>query len=318
MLEDFREYNPNFPINQFCHMIFSGQEKETDKRVIISTWQSVYNNPSKYFKDFGAIIVDEAHEAKADSLKGICQKAIHAPFRFGFTGTLDDLKYHRLIIEGLCGPVFRTTNTKHLMDNKIVSELNINCLVLKYNDEVRNNNKKFKYQDEMKFIVNNSKRNKFIANLTKSINNDKNILILTAYKNHINLLKKELEQTGREVLVVTGDTDPDERKRVRQYAQNNNGVIILATYGVYYRGISIKNLQYVILATNYKSMIRILQTLGRGLRLDGKENKVTALDIIDDFGFGKRMNYIVQHFIKRVKIYALEQFSYKIKNINIK
>jgi superfamily II DNA or RNA helicase len=117
--------------------------------------------------------------------------------------------------------------------------------------------------------------------------------------------------------VVQGSTDKDIREAVRVSTESSEGTIIIATYGVFSTGISIKNLQYIIFASGSKSVIRVLQSIGRGLRKDGKENKVTVIDIADSFGMGKATNYILRHFFERIKIYTSEKFSYKIKTINI-
>ena len=189
--------------------------------------------------------------------------------------------------------------------------------MLKYNDEVRQANRGMTYQQEMKFISEYAPRTNFIAKLCKAIGDDKNSLVLTQYKNHIDAIAEALEKIGKTVYVVTGDTPVHERTAVRKLAEQENGIVIVATYGVYSTGINIKNLQYMIMATGSKSLIRVLQSIGRGLRRDGKANKITVIDIIDDFGWKKKKNYIVNHFFERIKIYVGEKFKYKIKNINI-
>jgi len=316
LLKEFKEYCPSFPIEDHVHKIYEGQPKITDKRIVISTWQSIYTLKKQYFSQFDCIMIDEAHGCSADSLKGILEKSENTKYRFGLTGTLDDLEFHRLLIEGLCGPVFQVTKTKELMNRGIVSELGIKCMVLKYSMGIRQANKNLKYPEEMKFIVTHEPRNKFIGNIAKTIK-DKNILILTQFREHIVLLEKEFENSGKTVYVVTGSVDATEREHIRQLTEQNNNVVIIATFGVFSTGISIKNLQYLIFATGSKSLIRVLQSLGRLLRLDGKTNKVVAIDIVDDFGYKSKRNLLVRHFFERIKIYMKEGFSYKIININI-
>lgn len=323
LTQEFIDYAPTFDFKKHCHMIYSGQEKDPKgKRVLVSTWQSIYKQQKKYFEDFETIVIDEAHLAQADSLKGILQKSANCFARFGLTGTLDGLEYNRLIIEGLTGPVVKVASNKELIDRKISSDLTIRCLILKYSDAIRNLNKTLTYQQEQAFIVRHEPRNKLIAKLCQAVGPEKNVLVLTAYKEHIKLLKQQCEKTGKKVYVVTGDTPPDERSFIRKIAEVENGIIIIATYGVYSTGINIKNLQVMIMATGYKSLIKVLQSIGRGLRRDGKGNSVSVIDIVDEFGYvtkkgEKRRNYIVKHFFERVKIYVQEQFKYKIDNINI-
>ena len=116
MRSDFEDYSSteDFNILDEIHTIYSGQEKETDKRVVISTWQSLYTLPESFFEQFESVFGDECHLFKAKSLTGLMAKLKNAYYRFGTTGTLDDSKTHKLVIEGLFGPSFRVTSTTDL------------------------------------------------------------------------------------------------------------------------------------------------------------------------------------------------------------
>ena len=146
------------------HKIFSGQEKETDKKVVISTWQSLYKLPEAYFEDFSVVLGDECHLYKAKSLTTLLSKLKNAYYRFGTTGTLDDSKTHKLVIEGLFGPTIKVVSTKELIDKNILANLKINCMVLGYDDESKQEVKRVKYQEEIDWIVGNKNRNQFIRN----------------------------------------------------------------------------------------------------------------------------------------------------------
>lgn len=314
LIQDFKDYSPNFPIEDYCHCVYEGAKKETDRPVTISTWQSVYKQSKEYFKDFDAVIVDEAHGCSAQSLKGICEKAINAEYRVGLTGTLQDTKAHRLVIEGLLGPALKVTDTDTLTKKGVVSKLSITCAILSYSDEIRFQNKNLKFQDEMKFIKTYQKRLKVISNLAKAC--EGNTLILSAYTEHIDQLKEYFKDDPN-CYIVTGAMKTEEREKVRKIAEKTDNVTIIATYGVFSTGINIRNLQNVIFATSSKSQIRVLQSIGRGLRKDGKNNKLKLIDIVDDFSYKKRKNYLVRHFFERIKIYESQKFQYKIFNIKI-
>ena len=150
--------------------------------------------PKSYFKDFEVVIGDEAHLASATSLKGILEKCTNARYRFGTTGTIEESKTHKLVLEGLFGTIYQATTTKKLMDKKQLANLNIKCVILKYSDRIRNENKKLKYHDEMKFLVGNKDRNEFIVNLALKM--ESNCLVLFQYINH----GKELAQLIRKSL----------------------------------------------------------------------------------------------------------------------
>ena len=110
MYKDFEDYGWN--AEDYCHKIYSGKEKDTDKNVIITTWQSVYNLPRKFFDDFGVVIGDEAHLFKSKSLVGIMTKLDNTKYRYGFTGTLDGSQTHKWVLEGLFGPSYKVTTNK--------------------------------------------------------------------------------------------------------------------------------------------------------------------------------------------------------------
>ena len=133
MYSDFGDYSSKdtWSHKENCHTIYSGKEKfEVNKRVFISTWQSVYKLPQSWFADFGMVVGDEAHNFKAKSLTSIMEKCTNAKYRIGTTGTLDGTQTHQLVLEGLFGPVYQVTTTKELIDNDDLSQLDINILIL--------------------------------------------------------------------------------------------------------------------------------------------------------------------------------------------
>ena len=321
MLADWKTYSPNFPIEKFVHQIFDGAEKITNKPVIISTWQALQEQPARYMSQFGAIMVDEAHGAKAPELKHILENATDCKYKYGFTGTLDNTESNRLVIEGLTGKAIKMTTTKELMDRGIISELTLQCMILKYSDTVRKQNIKFEWQNETDFIVHHKGRNKFIANLVGALKPKDNILILTEFhdkKKHCDILAEAIKKTcpNKRIIIVHGKTNED-AEELRNLVENNEDIVIIATFGVFSTGRSINNIQHLIFATFSKSHIKVLQSIGRGLRLDGKTNTVYAYDLVDDFGYNGTQNHLVRHFFERIKIYLTEKFKYKIYNINI-
>lgn len=322
MLVEFSAYSKSWDAEKFIHKIYEGQSKNTDKKIVITTWQSLYKESREYFNQFDVIICDECHTLKSSSIKGIFEKSTNTKYRYGLTGTLDNKQCHRLVIEGLTGPAKQVAKTKELIDRKIVSDLNIKCVLLKYNDSIRSDNKKMTYPEQIDFVVHYKPRNVMIATMVSCINKEENTLILTDYhekKRHIEMLTNEIKKiSDKKIVIVNGKTPADERESIRQYTEKNNGIVIIATYGVYSTGVNIKNLQNVICATNSKSQIKVLQSIGRGLRRDGKTNKITVYDIVDDFSYKGKKTYLLEHFLERVKIYIAEGFKYKISNISLK
>ena len=113
MYKDFEDYG--WDVGSFCHKIYAGKERETNSQVIITTWQSIYKLPRKYFERFSVVIGDEAHQFKSKSLISIMTKLSDAKYRFGFTGTLDGTQTHKWVLEGLFGPSYKIIKTDELM-----------------------------------------------------------------------------------------------------------------------------------------------------------------------------------------------------------
>jgi superfamily II DNA or RNA helicase len=105
---------------------------------------------------------------------------------------------------------------------------------------------------------------------------------------------------------------------IRSIMEKENDAIVIASYGTFSTGINIRNLHNVIFASPSKSRIRNLQSIGRGLRQATGKDKATLYDIADDLRHKKRMNFTLQHFVERAKIYNEEKFPFKIYNIGLK
>lgn len=324
MYSDFADYSQfdEWNVDENCHKIYAGREKyNIPNRVVITTWQSIYKEKSTWFQPYGMVIGDEAHSFKAKSLTAILEKCTECKFRMGTTGTLDGTQTHQLVLEGLFGPVHKVTTTKKLMDSNDLAKLDINILLLKYADEYCK--EKRDYQAEMDFIVKYEPRNNFISNLAMDC--DGNTLILFQYVDkhgkplHDMLQNKfdKLDITQRKLFYVSGETDVDTREEIRAITEEQNDAIIVASMGTFSTGINIKRLHNIIFASPSKSQIRVLQSIGRGLRKssDGKNTKV--YDIADDLHWKSRKNYTLVHAAERIKIYSKEKFDYKLFDINI-
>lgn len=320
MFNDFKDYSSknDWDVDENCHVIYAGQSKDTRKRIIISTWQSLFKMNEKYFEKFGAVIGDECHLFKAKSLTTIMTKLKNCDIRIGTTGTLDGTQTHKLMIEGLFGTVFKATSTKELMDNELLSNLDIECVVLKYSEDECRSTKKMIYQDEIKWIVTNKKRNTFIKNLACKLK--ENTLVLFNYVDtHGIPLYNEIKKhcSDRNVFFISGGTDVAQREAIRKIVDKESNAILVASYGTCSTGINIKNINNIIFASPSKSVIRVLQSIGRGLRRTEKKNNVKLFDISDDLRHKKYVNHTLRHLNERIKLYTKEDFDYKLIKINL-
>lgn len=325
MFSDFKEYAKNqssYSVDKTCHPIYSGQEKITNKKVVISTWQSIYKLPKEWFSQFDVVIGDEVHLFKAKSLTGIMSKLENTKYRFGTTGTLDGTQTHKLVLEGLFGRTFSVTTTKKLIEKKQLADLKIECVVLKYEPSICKQIKKVKYNDEIKFLVENQKRNIFIRNL--AVNTKSNCLVLFQFvESHGKILydmikeKAHKADPNRKIFFVSGETDADTREDIRKITENEKNAIIVASSGVFSTGVNIRNLENIIFASPTKSRIKTLQSIGRTLRIGDHSDKATLYDIVDDLTDKSYKNFAVRHFLERVKIYNEEKFKYKLHKVNL-
>jgi superfamily II DNA or RNA helicase len=313
MYSDFLDYGY---VESKMQKIYQGHSREITKEVTISTWQSLYKMPRKYFEQFGCIIGDEVHLFKAKSLTNIMNKMHQTQYRHGFTGTLDGMQTHQLVLEGLFGSVNRVTSTKELMDKNTLAKLNIKCIVLQYPDADKKFMKDQNYQDEVDLLVRDERRNKFIVNLTTHLKG--NTLVLFQFvEKHGAVLYDMMKDLDRKVFYVWGGTDTQTRENIREITEKEKNAIIVASYGTFSTGINIRNLHNVVFSSPSKSRIRVLQSIGRGLRQGEDKSTATLYDIADDLTWKTKQNFTLRHFMERINIYNEEEFDYEIKNLPI-
>lgn len=313
MYSDFFEYSKSseWKLRKHCHKIHGGEEKETDKQIIISTWQSIYKMPTKYFADMEVVIGDECHLFKSKSLTTIMSKLTDCNYRIGTTGTLDGTFTHKLVIEGLFGRVHKVTSTKDLMDKDLLSKLTIDCIVLNYPQEVKKSCKKMTYAEELDWLVQNKQRNEFICNLGQNLKGNTLILFQFVEKHGKILYDILLSQKDKKVFFVHGGTEAEDRESIRKIVEKEENAIIVASYGTFSTGVSIKRLHNIVFSSPSKSRIRVLQSIGRQLRKSEFKDKAKLYDIADDLSWKSYQNHTLRHFIERVKIYEHEKFEFR-------
>ena len=310
MVNDFKEYG--WAADEFVHKIYSGKDKVTEKKVIISTWQSIYKFPKRYFDDIDCVIGDEAHLFKSKSLTGIMTKLHNAKYRFGFTGTLDGSKTHKWVLEGLFGSCKQVTKTDELIKSGYLSKFRIKVLLCNHAPQYFES-----YQEEIDFLVQHRGRNNLIKNLVADI--EGNTLVLFNYiEKHGEPLYELINNTvdeQRKIFFVHGGTDVEDREEVRHLPETQDNAVIIASYGTFSTGINIKRLHNIIFASPSKSRVRNLQSIGRVLRKGEGKDIATLYDIADDIN-GR--NYTLKHLNERVNIYQSENFKYEVIKVNLR
>ena len=257
-----------------------------------------------------------SHLFKSKSLTSILTKLEDCKYRFGLTGTLDGTLTHRLVLEGLFGSVNKVTSTKDLMEKKTLANLNIKCIVLKHPEENGKELKGSTYAEEIDYLVHNNVRNNFICNLCDTLSGNTLVLFQLVEK-HGMVLHSMMKDFDRKVFFVYGGTDTQTREDIRAITENEKNAIIIASYGTFSTGINIKNLHNIIFSSPSKSRIRVLQSIGRGLRTSESKTKTTLYDISDYVSYKAWSNFTLSHFYERINIYNEENFNYKIDKVKL-
>ena len=313
MYKDFEEYG--WDAELYCHRIYSGKEKDDDRPITITTWQSIYKLPRTWFSKFEVVIGDEAHLFKSKSLVQIMTKLHTTKYRFGFTGTLDGTQTHKWVLEGLFGPSYKIIRTEELIEKGFLSKLDINCILLKHSPQ------KFEtYEDEIQYLITHEQRNNFIKNLALDLKGN-TLLLYSRVESHGEILYEMInnnKNSNRKVFFIHGGVGAPEREEVRSITESEENAIIVASYGTFSTGINIRRLHNIIFASPSKSRIRNLQSIGRVLRKGKDKVKAILFDIADDCTHNSRKNYTLNHLIERIKIYNEENFNYEIITVNLK
>jgi superfamily II DNA or RNA helicase len=324
MESDFRDYGYLGDI----HVSTGGLSKSNDipAELVITTWQSLNNGknkmPKQWYSQFGCVFGDEAHGCKATSLVQILSSLETCKYRFGCTGTLDGHALNEATIEGLFGPQHRSTTTVQLMEDGHVAKLKIKCIVLKYPDETKKqfhvtvNKKKKTYQEEIDYLVNNEKRNKFIKNLTLSLAGNK--LVFFRIVDHGKILNDLISaESNNNVFYIDGKVSGVEREAIRKAIEDESNATLIASLGTTSTGVSINKLHHMIAASPSKSKIKVLQSIGRMLRMHVDKEEAVLYDIVDDLSYKSQANFTLNHFLERCKIYDAEKFDYEIYNVRL-
>ena len=314
---DFADYfhHTGWSADDNVHCISAGVDKKVTKPITISTFQSIYKMNSDWLNLFGCMIADEAHKVIAKTITGIFEKATAVEYKLGCTGTLHDMKCNMLVMKGITGPVYDIASTAVLIENKQLVPLDIKAIVLNYPKETCKMMKKVEYDDEINFIVTNSKRTKFVANLALKCKGTTLVLFRFVDKQGIPLYNLISERsTDRNIHYIDGGVKGSERETIRNEA-NTTDDIIVASFATFATGVNLPAIENIIFAHPTKSPITILQSIGRGLRLKDGKLKCTLYDIADNLTNGRTPNTTYRHLGDRLKTYTQTGFSFNIINV---
>lgn len=260
------------------------------------------------------ICVSNCHSLKGAEVRKVAENSINCNIRLGCTGTLPEQKSAKMQVEGMLGPVIHTVTAKELIDGGHASDVIIKIPYLIHDEKVVDKIKGSTFEIEKSFLEKNDPRNNVIKSIIKKHKTKKhNCLILVDHKEHANtLFNKIKELNDGETFLVSGDMHALERERIRQYTNENENVVIVATYGVFSTGVSIKKLHCVIFGSAGKSKIKVLQSIGRGLRLHKDKKGLILYDI------GDNLKYSEKHLQERIDMYTKAQFNIDVFELQLK
>lgn len=302
--------------------VYYGGRKEYDKTHTICTWQSLGNMLKKtkadeaevpfdeFIQGVVCVIVDEVHQAKADVLKQILTSVMgQVPIRWGLTGTIPKAKIESLSLTISLGPVIGSLAASTLQEMGVLSQCHVNVVQLQDGMEFTN------YQSELKFLTSDEKRMSKIAQLASTVKDTGNTLILVDRIEAGQLLHLKLEELGvpeDNVVFVSGGTKGTTRTEHYDDIATATNKIIIATYGVAAVGINIPRIFNVMLLEPGKSFVRVIQSIGRGIRKAEDKDFVQIWDITSNCKFAKR------HLTQRKAFYKDASYPFSIEKLNYK
>ena len=293
--------------------VYFGDRKELGKTHTICTWQSL-NILDKKFKDGSAvlslaeflegvstIIIDEVHQAKAEVLKNLLTRNLrNAPIRWGLTGTVPKEKFEFESIHASLGPVIGSISAKELQDKGVLSECHVN--VVQLIDTVSHNG----YQEELKYLVTNKARIEYLGKLLNTVKQSGNTLILVDRISAGELLAELIPDST----FISGSVKVKDRKETYDTIKEGTNEVIIATYGVAAVGLNIPRIFNLVLIEPGKSFVRVIQSIGRGVRKAKDKDFVQIWDITSTCKFAKR------HLTQRKKFYKEAQYPFTIEKVD--
>jgi superfamily II DNA or RNA helicase len=292
--------------------VYYGDRKEVGRYNTIATWQSLNvlekkakNEHSTEFKEFcdgiNTVIIDEVHMAKADVLKRLLTGPFaHCGIRWGLTGTVPKAEYEFMGIKVSIGDVINKLPAKELQDKGVLANCHVNVLQTQDHPMFKN------YQEELKWLTTDSNRMTWIAQTIKDISSSGNTLILVDRISAGEILQKKLKDS----VFISGSTKNTERKEHYDEVSTAQSKIIIATYGVASVGINIPRIFNLVLIEPGKSFVRVIQSIGRGIRKAEDKDNVQIWDITSSCKFAKR------HLTQRKKFYKEANYPYNIEKID--
>lgn len=308
--QDFLDYGVPFTISKWT----GDDDLDLTSNVIISNLGILQSKNSNlnWLDDIDLLVVDEVHKIRKGNKINDILKRIKTPYRFGFTGTMPEENLDQWNIIGKIGPILYEKNSFDLRQDNYVSGAQIQIIKLLHTATPRPSEGSNAYRDELEYLITSNFRNNTIVKLANGL--QQNTLIMVDYIRHGECLFHSVRTAmpDKQCFFIRGDVDVIERDKVRQLMETSSNVVVIAISKIFSTGINIKNLHYIIFACGGKAKIKIVQSIGRGLRLHKDKVKLIIFDITDN------LRYSAAHALKRQELYEKERITFAIKEIKEK
>jgi hypothetical protein len=293
--------------------VFYGDRKELGRRHTICTWQSLNvllkNTQSgdtevtigEFIEDVVCVIVDEAHGAKAEAMKSLLTGVMsHVPIRWGLTGTIPKEDFNRLALTCTLGPVIGRLTASELQDQGVLADCHVNIVQLVEHKEFAN------YQTELKYLLENSERLDYIAKMIEQIRKGGNTLILIDRVGAGQALVSRIQ----DAVFLSGATKNAERQEEYDEVATATDKVLVCTYGIAAVGINVPRIFNLVLIEPGKSFVRVIQSIGRGIRRASDKDHVEIWDITSSCKFAKR------HLTQRKNFYREAKYPFDLERVN--
>jgi superfamily II DNA or RNA helicase len=292
--------------------VYYGDQKDIGNQHMICTWQSL-NNLDKmgtvddlnildaFLDNVDCFICDEVHLAKADVLKRILTGPMaHLPIRWGLTGTIPEDEYSQLCLQISIGEVINHLTPRQLQEKGVLSECHVNII------QIQDKGSHGTYQQELKHLVTDHARMSFISDSIKNIAKSGNTLVLVDRLKAGEMLEEFIDGS----IFLSGEDGNDVRREHYDKIANSDNEVIIATYGIASTGVNIPRIFNLVMIEPGKSYIKVIQSIGRGIR------KAEDKDFVDIWDFTSSLKYSKRHLTKRKAFYRKVQYPFTVTKVN--
>lgn len=317
LFDNFKEYSyfNGFNAERDVHLVYGDADKETYKPICISTWQGIQKMPKDFFHQFGDVMVDEVHTAKADKLSYILDNCINCDQRLGVTGTPGNDPTSITKVVSHFGRLHKIITARELIEQGHAADIEVEMIELVYPENQRGL-LTGDYNDEIEFIISHAERNRFLVMLAKNLKG--NVAFMFARIDaHMMVVYEELIKFKQNVYVINGEVPAKVRSEIQAAMERGDDITLLASYGTMQQGVSINKLHHLVLAHPSKSEVRVLQTLGRLMRKHSTKDKAAKIwDLVDNLRKPNYWNHSLRHSQERFRFYTQER--HPVKRMSVK